>query len=133
MKKKKGKIKRKIRTERQKKLVMLIWENMGKTPPLTMTEMMLRAGYSEETSREQSSILEGVRDDLKPLIIQLLELRQQAIERMRKTGSYIGYKNALEGLDKLTKNIQLLSGRPTERPQMTLDDETKAALDKLMT
>ena len=97
-----------------------------------MQAMMLEAGYSPSSARQQSEILATIKDELKVIVLSLLELREQAIERMRKTGSYIGYKVALEGLDKLTKNIQLLSGHATERPQVVIDEATKAAIDRMI-
>ena len=120
------------KTDKQTKLIQSIYDNIGKKKPLTMYQMMIDAGYSATSAHAQHSILECIRDELKPLLIALLNLREKAILRMEKTGNYIGYKNALDGFDKLTKNIQLLSGRPTERTANSIDDETKEALDKMI-
>jgi hypothetical protein len=56
----------KIQTDKQRKLVKLLSENVGLAKPKTMLQMMLEAGYTEETARQQSGILRGVQEELDP-------------------------------------------------------------------
>ena len=58
----------KIQTDKQRKLVKLIAENVGLEKPKTLMQMMLDAGYAEETARQQSGILAGIREELEPIV-----------------------------------------------------------------
>jgi len=53
----------KIQTDKKRKLIKLLSENVGLAKPKTMLEMMLEAVYSEETARQQSGILSGIREE----------------------------------------------------------------------
>ena len=60
-----------------------------------------------------------------------MRARDQAVARMTKTIGKAKYRDAVDGVDKLTKNIELLSGRATER-HAVLDDEKKSKIDEMM-
>ena len=104
-------------TEKQRKLLKLVSENIGLEKPKTMLEMMLEAGYAEETARQQSGILAGIREDLDPIVAELEAHRLEVMQRMRKEFSKARYRDLSDALDKLTKNIQLLSGKATDRSE----------------
>jgi ParB-like chromosome segregation protein Spo0J len=106
----------KVQTDKQRKLVKLLSENVGLAKPKTMLEMMLEAGYSEETARQQTGILNGIREELDPIVEKLEAHRLKVIDRLAKKLDAATYRDLTDSLDKLTKNIQLLRGKPTERP-----------------
>jgi len=105
-------------TPKQEKLINLISENLG-NPENTRTlgELMLEAGYSESMSKSPYQIIgsETIQEGIKPIIDQLEEIRQKAIVALKEkdpTGE--PYKDIASVLDTITKNIQLLSDKPTE-------------------
>lgn len=106
----------KIQTDKQRKLVKLIAENVGLEKPKTLMQMMLEAGYAEETARQQSGILAGIKEELDPIVEKLEAHRLKVIERLAKKLDAATYRDLTDSLDKLTKNIQLLRGKATERP-----------------
>lgn len=108
----------KIQTDKQRKLVKLLSENIGLAKPKTMLEMMLEAGYTEETAHQQSGILRGVREELDPIVAKLEAHRLKVIERMAKKIDAATYRDLTDALDKTTKNIQLLSGGKTANDQV---------------
>ena len=105
----------KIQTDKQRKLVKLISENVGLAKPKTLLAMMLEAGYAEETARQQSGILNGIQDELDPIVQKLEAHRLKVIDRLSKKLDAASYRDLTDSLDKLTKNIQLLRGKPTDR------------------
>lgn len=111
----------KIRTEKQKKLVLLISENLGLAKPKTMMQMMLEAGYEESVARQQSSILVGIREDLDPIVQRLIEHRERVMDQLTKKLSQAKYHNLVDAMDKLTKAIQLLSGKATEHTAIVVN------------
>ena len=60
-------------------------------------------------------------------IVNQLEIeRQRAISKLKTKISDAKYRDLNDGIDKLTKNIQLLSGKPTDRQELNLiDDDQK--------
>ncbi len=122
--------KKKVRiTSKQKKLAKLISVNIGREHPLTMEEMMLKAGYSKSQARRQTGVVDsdGLQQELKPVVDELTEHRKSIIKRMKRTLGKAKYRDAVDGLDKVTKNIELLSGRATDRVYI-LSDEDKAKI-----
>ena len=114
-------------TTRQQKLIKLLLENLGNPKGgKSMYDMMLEAGYEETTAHEQSGTLAGIREELKPFVQKLMDHREKVIERMQATLPKAQYHNLVESLDKLTKNIQLLSGKATDNVRdITYTDEQR--------
>lgn len=108
-------------TTRQQKLIKLLLENLGNPKGgKSMYDMMLEAGYEETTAHEQSGTLAGIREELKPFVQKLMDHREKVIERMQATLPKAQYHNLVESLDKLTKNIQLLSGGKTGNEEIKI-------------
>jgi hypothetical protein len=126
----------KSETTRQQKLIKLITDNLGNPEGTkTMYELMILAGYSPESARQQSNILAGVREDLEPIVARLKDHREEIITQMVKKISKAKYRDLTDALDKTTKNIQLLSGKATERPNNVitgLENLTDEQLDELI-
>jgi phage terminase small subunit len=123
-------------TEKQKKLLKLISENIGISGSTkSMYQMMIEAGYSESSAHQQSTILVGIKDKLDPIVQAMTDHREKVLEQMAKKLPKAHYHNLIEALDKLTKNIQLLSGKATERPNNVitgLENLTDEQLDELI-
>ena len=122
-------------TIKKRRLVSLISDNLGNIgagkKAMTLTEILLKAGYSESSARQQSTILIGVQSKLDPIVNKLIAKRDLALDAMtdrkfKKTGlSTLAYI-----VDIFTKNTELLSGRATER-NYVLSNEEMDHLDKL--
>lgn len=83
--------------------------------------------YAKSTSQRPKQVTEtkSYKEAMKPLIDRLEEERNAIIERLKKTRTKAKYRDLIDGLDKVTKNIQLLSGKPTDRTDLTLTDEQR--------
>jgi hypothetical protein len=111
-------------TERQKKLIKLISENIGNPEGTkTMYQMMLDAGFEESTAKQQSEILSGIREELQPIVQAAIDHRKQVIAEMVKKMGKAKYRDLTDAFDKLTKNIQLLSGGKTANEQININWE----------
>ncbi|HKQ06135.1 MAG TPA: hypothetical protein VJ464_13450 [Blastocatellia bacterium] len=124
-------------TEHQKKLIRLITDNLGNSGPAkTLEELMLEAGYSPESARQQSNIMAGIRPQLEPIIEKLQTRRDRAAEAITdKKLDKASARDAAYVVDLLTKNIQLLSGKATERPNNVitgLENLSDEQLDELI-
>jgi len=108
-------------TQRQQKLVKLISDNLGNQGfTRTMVDMMLESGYSKKTAYEQTEILRGIKDKVEPIVAKLITERDRAIEAMKGKIGQAKYRDLADATDKLIKNIQLLSGKETDKSEMTI-------------
>jgi|GEM_PF-6801772 len=103
----------KIQTDKQRKLIKLIAENVGLEKPKTMKHMLLEAGYAPSIAEQQTNALVGIREELEPIVGEMIRVREKAIARMHSTLPKANYRDLMDSIDKLTKNIQLLSGGKT--------------------
>lgn len=106
-------------TERQKKLIKLLSENLGKRGGeiLNLGDLLREAGYSESMARSPAQVFKGsktIKTVADSFIKRLQDHRSKALARMDKLVDKAGYRDAVDGLDKTTKNIQLLTGGKTE-------------------
>ena len=116
----------KKQTIRQKKLIKIFSENFGVLKgksQKTIYEMMIDAGFSKSTAKQQSTVLAGVKSELQTIADKLIMQRDKALRRLDKTISKAEYKDLVTAIDKFTKNIELLSGRPTDRQEQPLSED----------
>jgi DNA-binding MarR family transcriptional regulator len=108
-------------TERQRKLVKLVTENFRNPEGTkTMYELMLLAGFSEESARQQTNILSGIREQLQPIVQAAVDHRNEVMQEMGKKIGKAKYRDLTDAFDKLTKNIQLLSGGKTANDSLNI-------------
>ncbi len=113
--------KKRRETFKKKKLVDLISVNLGiKGSTKTMKQMMLEAGYSKASADQQSTLLVGIKDDLNPIVKKMMDAREQAFKQLKSKITKAKYRDCVDGIDKMTKNIQLLSGGETSREEQIL-------------
>lgn len=123
----------KLRTEKEKKLFNLISANLGnKKGTKTMEEMMIEAGYSLSTARQQSSILCKVKasKEYKGYIEKLIAHRDKIIGLMEERSSQAKYGELSQSLARIENIILLSEGKPTSNVNV-LSDEDKNNLDEL--
>lgn len=85
----------------------------GKRPVLG--QIIRKHGYKPSISRSPGKVTrtESYKAVLEPVIDRMIQQRDKAIARMDATIDKAHYHQAVEAVDKLTKNIQLLSGGAT--------------------
>jgi len=103
-------------TIKQKKAVIALVENGG-----NVSNAMIRAGYSENTAHTPQKLTEsdGFKEIAEPIVKQMERERQRAIKALSlKNLDDVSYEKISDVIDKLTKNIQLLTGGETERSKV---------------
>jgi len=71
-----------------------------------------------------------IRKAIDSIVEQLEVERQRAIDKLKTKISEAKYRDLNDGIDKLTKNIQLLSGKATTREEILTDDQIKTIIDR---
>lgn len=81
-----------------------------------MGEIILAHGYSKTVSTAPTKVTKtkSYQRVIKPLADQLEEERQAIMERLKVTRDKAKYRDLMDGLDKVTKTHQLLTGGATE-------------------
>ena len=100
-------------TTKQKKAVQKIIENHG-----NVSKSMREVGYTHNTAKKPTNLTEskGFKEASKPFVDQMIAERKRLINSMKtKNLDKVKYRDHTDSVDKLTKNIQLLSGEETER------------------
>ena len=81
-------------------------------------------GYARASARAQNAKrTKTFQNRIKPIVIQLEKERQRAIEALKtKNLNEVVYEKLVDAIDKMTKNIELFMGNPTERREEKYDD-----------
>lgn len=79
-------------------------------------EIIRAQGYSHSVSTAPTKVTrtKSYQRTIKPLIDQLEEERQAIMDRLKVTRDKAKYRDLMDGLDKVTKTHQLLTGGATE-------------------
>ena len=119
-------------TERQKKLAKELIKNATRDKPKNKKDILVSIGYTENTARHIPSDIinaKGVQKDVKPVIDKLIKARDRAISLLPKKEGDAKYRDLNDGIDKFTKNIELLQGNATERVQsIDITEEQRARI-----
>lgn len=94
----------------------------GKRPNLG--DIIEKNGYAKTTSTVPSQVTntKSYQEVIYPVVVQLEKERQRIINTITKKNiDEERYRDLVEAIDKLTKNIQLLSGKETERQGVTIN------------
>lgn len=116
-------------TLRQAKVVSLVGGDGGKTK----ADILRKAGYSKKVIDNPNRVFDSpvVSSSVEKVLEELRAHRDEVLERMREIYGKAGYSSLSITLANLNKDIELLSGRPTERTAYELSDEEKDRLRKL--
>lgn len=103
----------------------------GKIP--NKQKIQMKHGYSSASARAMKATrTASYKRVMEPVVQQLEEARQRAIERLAETIGEASYRDLVVGIDRFTKNIQLLSGGATENVAVGVKSLSDAELQRLI-
>jgi nitrogen regulatory protein PII len=122
-------------TPKQEKLVKILKDNLiNPNKTKSLEKCLLEAGYSEYQAKSARQIIEGegVQEGLSDVVSELEKKREFALnaltaEKIEKEKA----KDITDIIDKLTKNIQLLGGKPTDITKNDLSELSDEQLEKI--
>lgn len=91
-----------------------VLETLGKGKKPSVTKIAVKNGYTAATAK--SGVIQktkSYRSVIDPFLLKLIRLREKTVVQAGKRLSKANYKDSVYGMDKLTQNIQLLSGKST--------------------
>lgn len=120
-------------TVKQKKFVKIFTDNLGtKGKTKTLMSMLLEAGYSEESARQQTNTMKGIvnNKDFKDKVEWIKQHQEKIMERMDKKIDKAEYNELTRAMHVLDNILLLAQGKPTQNIRV-LSDEEKAELDEI--
>lgn len=83
---------------------------------IVMGQIIKNHGYSDTMATKPGKITKqpSFKAEIDPFVQKLIVERDRAVNLMKKKISKAKYRDLTDGLDKMTKNIQLLTGGQTE-------------------
>lgn len=84
----------------------------GKRP--NITKIAISKGYSPKSANAgKVQATKTYKAELAPLVTRLEQERDAIVEALKKKRGKAKYRDLIDGLDKVTKNLQLLTGKAT--------------------
>jgi hypothetical protein len=115
---------------RQKKAIALLKEAVVSGSTKSMVTILEEAGYSKESARQWTNVMQGIKPHLAETI-DWLEGHRVAIQReMDKKLWRAEYADLARSLNIITHNLQLLQGRPTQNIAISAD--VRSRIDGLL-
>lgn len=104
-----------------KMVAIAVSETVRKGKRVNLGKIMKENGYSDSTSKKPSRVTrsKSYKEVVDPIIDALKKERQAIMSRLPKVRAKAKYRDLIDGLDKTTKNIQLLEGKETGREGVT--------------
>jgi|TARA_Y100000310_G_C20701923_1_gene830801 hypothetical protein len=104
-------------TEKQKKAVERIVENHG-----NVSKSMREAGYTDASAKNPKNLTEsdGYKEITQNVVERMIIERDRALGMMAEKIADAKYRDMSDSTDKLTKNIQLLTGGDTDRGRISV-------------
>lgn len=104
--------------ENPKRMAKKVLEIMGKEKLVNLGEIAKEVGYADTTAKNPYLITstKAYQEEISPFLNRMVKHREKImLELETKDLTDEKHKDLVDSLDKLTKNIQLLSGGETER------------------
>ena len=85
-------------------------------------EIIRRHGYSESAALKPSKVTstKSYREEIAPIVEAMERERDAIMKVISKKRAKAKYRDLIDGVDKLTKNIQLLNGGKTSNEKVTV-------------
>lgn len=94
-----------------------VLETLGKGKKVKLGKIALKNGYALNTADNPKNITEtkSYQQVISPVVKKMIKERDRLMRSLGgKDLDKVSYRDGMDGLDKLTKNIQLLTGGSTE-------------------
>ena len=111
-------------SERAKLAAKKVMEKTGKGKPVVLGHILREVGYANDTADnpKQVTSTDSYQNEISPFVEKLKKERDRIVLEMSiKDLDTVQYQHLVSATDTLTKNIQLLSGKETERAGVTIN------------
>lgn len=117
-------------TLKQQRAIQLIYSEVTRPTGKSMVQLLENAGYAEESARQWTNIMAGLRPHLRPALDWMELHRQKVMAKMDEHLEFATYDELRKSLASLTEGIQLLGGKPTQHIAIAV--EMRHRIDELI-
>ena len=110
-------------SENAKAVAQAVIENVGKGRKVSKRKIIKNQGYSQNIADNPKKVTEtqSYQEVIKPVVKKMEKERTRLINALSKKDlTKEKYRDMIEGVDKLTKNIQLLTGGKTANDSLNI-------------
>jgi hypothetical protein len=118
-------------TPQQKRFIALFKQNVLSGGTKSLKDLMREAGYSDESVRQYSNIMAGLKPHLDPFVERMERHRDAVMTAMEEKVAEARYGELVRGLDTTVKGIRLLTGKSTANVGVIVG-ERRNELDRLL-
>lgn len=121
-------------SQNAKKAAEKVLERIGKGKKIVLGEILREVGYADNTADNPLGVTETqtFKDTVAPTVKRLEGIRNKLISALeQKDMSEEKAKDAVDMMSKITHDIQLLSGKATEKTDFSLSDLSDDELVKI--
>lgn len=108
----------KKRSDNARQVARKVSENIGTGKKVDLGEIIRKQGYSDKTSQTPQRVTEtkSYQEEIAPIVAKMMQQRERMMEAIaNKNLDKNSLRDLVDGIDKLTKNVQLLSGKDTSK------------------
>jgi len=104
-----------------KMVAMDVSEALRKGEIINLGKIMMKNGYKKSSSLRPSDVTrsKSYKEVVDPVIEALARERNAILKRLPQVRAKAKYRDLIDGLDKTTKNMQLLQGKETSKENIT--------------
>lgn len=108
-----------------KNVALDVLESVRKGKKVNLGKIIKENGYADTTSTVPSQVTntKTYQKTIQPIVELLEKERQEIMKRLPKVRSKAKYRDLIDGMDKATKNIQLLNGGKTSNDSVKISWE----------
>jgi hypothetical protein len=117
-------------TLKQQRAIQLIYSEVTRPTGKSLVQILEDAGYAEESARQWTNIMAGLRPHLRPTLDWMELHRQKVMAKMDEHLEFATYDELRKSLASLTEGIQLLGGKPTQN--IAIGVEVRHRIDHLI-
>ena len=109
-------------------------DTVAKGGKVSLRKIIKRHGYSDAVAGNPKRVTKttSYKAEVQPLLARLVSLRDKIIAQMEKRMPAAQYSALSGSVETISKQINLLSGKPTDNVQYILPEETKKKLKDIL-
>jgi hypothetical protein len=109
-------------SENAKAVAREVIETVRKGKKVNKGAIIRKHGYAKSVSVMPQKVTEtkSYKEEIAPIVLAMEQERDAAIKAMKKKRSKAKYRDMVDAVDKLTKNIQLLTGGKTSNDELVM-------------
>lgn len=118
-----------MESENAKAVAREVIEKITAGEKVSVGKIAVAHGYAKsmETHPEKIKNTESYQKEIRPFVDKLISNRNRAVQKLNKTIDKATYRDLISAIDTFTKNIQLLSGKETDKVGLTINVESEVA------